>query len=223
MTAAVLAIGVLADCGEAGDQRAGTVGRPAAHPAHPATPTRQISATLAKRALLAVTDLPTGWTAKPDFAPSATDTSEEYEGCPQYAAVTRKTQAMDDIGAEFTSPAGSDVVEGIEALTEGAARQLLTEFSDAVTACPDIVSRTGDGTPFDLYLKALSFPKLGDDTFAARATATVDGTTVNLDFVMVRHGGVLISISQTVRGVIDTKTTEDVTRRAIAKVESVTS
>lgn len=95
---------------------------------------REVSAAKAKGRPLTVTDLPTGWSAEPDDSSSTRDSSDDYAQRPKYADVTTKTAAMDGISAGFTSPSGSDVVEGILPLTESAARELLTEFSDAVTA-----------------------------------------------------------------------------------------
>lgn len=212
---------VAAGCTNAGHNRADTVGQTGAHGGGQQTPAHEVSAAKAKDALLTVTDLPTGWSAKPDESSSARDSTGDYPECPKYAAVTEKTAAMDDISAEFTSPAGSDVDEGILPMTEPAARQLLTEFADAVTACKKVTSKAADGVPFDLYLTALSFPKLADDTFAVRATATVSGITINLDTALIRRGSVLIGVVQTTRGTIDTATTEDIARRALAKLNSV--
>ncbi|WP_189079210.1 hypothetical protein [Mangrovihabitans endophyticus] len=214
---------VTVGCADAGHDRADTVDQPAPHGDGQQTSAREVSAAKAKDALLTVTDLPTGWSAKPDTSSSAKGSLDDDGDaqCPKYAAVIRKTAAMDDISAGFVSPSGTDVVEGILPLTEPAARELVTEYSDAVTACQKMTSTTADGVPYELYLTALSFPKLGDDTFALRTTATLSGITINVDLALIRRGGALIFVVQTARGAIDTATTQDVGRRALAKMNAV--
>jgi hypothetical protein len=212
---------VAAGCGDTGHDRAGTVGQPGAHGGSQQPSAHEFPAAKVKDALLTVSDLPTGWSTKPDRSSSTRDDSGDYAQCPKYAAVIKKANATDHISVRFTSPSGSTVEEAIQPLTESAARELLTEFADALTACKKVTTKTDDGVPFELYLTALSFPKLADDTFALRVTATVSGITINIDMVLIRRGGVLITVVQTARGRIDTTTTEDVSRRALAKVNSV--
>lgn len=178
-----------------------------------------MSAEQARAALLTVMDLPTGWSAKPDTGAAKKDSSDDYQECPKLAAVFKKADSADDISAGFTSPSDSDLSEAILPMTLSAAESLVAEFSDVVTTCKRLSSNTDDGMPFDMYMTALSFPKLADETFAFRTTATLMGATVNADMVLVRRSGVLCFIVHTARGRIDTAATEDVAQRAFAKIE----
>lgn len=221
---AILAVVLSAGCGETGSDRASTVDQPAAAGTvqeEREVPARRYSSEQIKGALLTVADLPTGWSVKPDNGSSGKQDSHEYAQCPKFAAVVKQVSDVDNITADFTSPAGSRLNEGIMSLGEADAGKLMADYSDAVSACPKLASRTRDGVAFDMYLTALSFPKLADETFAVRATATVHSTTVNMDMVLVRHRGVIVSIVQTSTAVIDTMTTEEVARLAVAKAGKI--
>ncbi|GAA4927777.1 hypothetical protein [Actinoplanes utahensis] len=231
MTTAVLTIAALAGCGADGEDRAGTVGQPTgagtvgqstgAAPAQPGA--GSYSADQVKAALLTVADLPTGWSAEPDDGSAPEDASENYAECPEFAAVVKKAAGVEQLDADFKSPAGTSLDETIMTLNESGARDLVAGYAKGVAACPKLTTKTDGGTTFDMYMTALSFPKLADETVAHRVTAEVSGTTVNLDMVLVRRGGVVITLVQTATGVIDTAVTEDVARRALTKAEKALS
>lgn len=219
MVVAATSIIAVAGCSNTGRDRAETVEQPDAVSTVQQDQGRKLTAEQARSALLTVTDLPTGWSAKPDTDTAKKDSSGDYQECPKLAAVFKELESVDDISADFTSSTGSDVSEAIMPVTVSAAERLVTEFSEAVTTCKVLSTQTDSGMPFDMYLTALSFPKLADETFAFRTTAALMGATVNADMALVRRNGVLIFIVQTAAEQIDTGATEDVARRALTKVD----
>lgn len=215
MMTATLTIGALAGCGAAEDDRAGTIDRPTAG----ATGGQPSSAGQVRDALLTVADLPTGWTAEPDDGSAADkDPSGQYAECPKFAAVVKKAAGLEQVDAEFTSPAGTSLDETIMRSDEAAARDLIAGYAEGVASCPKLTGTT-DGVAFDMDLTALSFPKLADETFAHRVSAKVTGTSVTMDMVLVRRGPVVITIVHSAPGPIDTTVTEDITRRALARAD----
>ena len=181
---------------------------------------RSYSAQEMKRALLAVTDLPTGWSAEAG-GESGDGSPEQYAECPKYAALIRKLNGMAEAEAAFVSPTGSDVSENLRSLSQTGAAALFAEQVEAITACPRLTGTNDSGLSFTVSLTALSFPRLGDETFAFRIATTGYGTTVTMDAVTVRRGGVLVGIAHTARGPVDTAVTEDVIRRALDKAAKV--
>ena len=228
MAAAAMLVLGLSGCGQGGDDRAetvrddraGTVQEPA--PAGTVVKTEPVTDRLyssaeIKKALLGVTDLPTGWSARPHDDSPAKDTSNDYASCPQYAAVNKRAAKLDNnLHAKFASPAGSNVDQALWSLAAADAKKFVSDYSEAVAACPKL-----SGETFDMSLTALSFPELADETFACRVTAKTYGTTVNMDMVLVRRGGVLIMLVHTAAGAVDTGATEFVARRALEKAERV--
>jgi hypothetical protein len=223
MIAAALVATVVAGCSEAGDERARTVDDTAPVSPGGQAPLRTLTAEQAKGALLAASDLPTGWVAELDTGAVKKDSSGDYDECPAYDAAMQKVSRADDIAADFTAPDGSDFSEALLPLAEEDAKDLFAEFSAAVTACKKLTTKTDDGVAFDMHFMALSFPQLADETFAFRTTATVLGRTMNLDMAMARRGGVLAFIVQQASETIDTGLTEEVARRAVTKVDAALS
>jgi hypothetical protein len=218
--AAVVMVTVLAACSETGNDRARTLDDSTAVTTVGQAPLRTLTAEQAKSALLAATDLPTGWTAEPDAGAPKKDSSGDYEQCPAYEAVMQKVSQADHVSTDLTAPDGSEVSETLLPMAEADAKGLLASFPAAVTACKKLTAKTDTGAPFDMYFLALSFPQLADETFAFRTTATVLGRTVNLDMAIVRRGGVLLFIVQRSGETIDTALTEEVARRAVTKVDT---
>ncbi|MFI1997059.1 hypothetical protein [Actinoplanes sp. NPDC020271] len=186
----------------------------------PRAPDRSYSAQELERALLTVTDLPTGWSADPDGKPGH-DSPEQFAECPKYAALVRKLNGMAEGATGFVSPTGSDVSENLRSLSQTGAAALFAEQTEAITACPRLTGTTDSGLSFTMSLTALSFPRLGDETFAFRGATTAYGTTVTADVVTVRRGGVLVGIAHTAKGPVDTAVTEDLIRRALDKAAKV--
>lgn len=223
LAAAALTVVVLAGCNDPGGGQVRTgdqaSGAGAVAPA-PGAPTRVFSAEEAKGALLTVAELPTGWSAEPDDG-ATKNATQTYEQCPEFGAVTKRFNVTNAPDAGFRSPAGSEVSEALLSYPVAEAKTLVAEFSAATAKCPKLTDQTDEGISFDMHLTALSFPTLADETFAFRTTARLYGNTVHIDLVLVRRGGVIIAVSHTASGAIDTAMTEDVTRRALAKVEAV--
>ncbi|MEV6851675.1 hypothetical protein [Actinoplanes sp. NPDC051411] len=213
---------VLAGCGSPDSRRAQTVDPPArADSGARAVANRIFSAKQLEDALLSVSELPTGWSVDPESDNSSTkDSSGEYAECPQLGAVIQRYR--DAPAAEFKSPAAAAFSEGLLSLPPAEAKKMLTDFSAAVAACRKLSIDGGYGRSFDMFMSGLSFPQVGDETFAFRATAQTVGVTVSMDQVLVRRAGVVLAISNlTTGGTADTTATEDVTRRALSKVDKV--
>jgi hypothetical protein len=78
-----------------------------------------------------------------------------------------------------------------------------------------------DGKVTEFRLSALSFPKLGDDTFAVRMSTDAEGLSVVIDVIVVRRSGVMMLLTNAGVGVgtPDSATTETVARKALDKVD----
>ncbi|SDT01735.1 sensor domain-containing protein [Actinoplanes derwentensis] len=213
----VLTMALLTGCGSGSDDRGTTLQPPA--PTAESIVDRVFGDDQVQNALLTVADLPTGWSVKPRESRAPRDDSDEYAECSEFAAALIEYDDLSHGGVDFTAPSGATVNQGVLSVTEPKARSFLADFATAVTKCPKMTGTTRGGHSITMYLTALSFPKLADETFALRMSTTASTQTITMDLVMVRRAGVITGVVQTTIGTVDTTTTEDIARRALAKVE----
>lgn len=207
---------ILSACG-GGDDRAATL--PPEEAAGPTTqsrapqPAQRTEAEL-RAALLTVTDLPAGFTV--DTSPESASTTS---GCEQLDALKR--QGGSELEARFTKGSyGPFVSETLkQGPSEAATHDALVKMSGALSQCRTFSTKADDGSTVTMKLGPLSFPKLGDETFALRMTADSQGLTLAGDMVVIRQDAVGILITNLAFGTVDTQLTETVAHTAVAKLD----
>jgi hypothetical protein len=160
--------------------------------------------------LLAIEDLPTGWSSMPY--------EDESDG-----------GDCDDAGIVDTADAAAGVAfsQGsfgpflTQALTrfgsDAAASAALVSFRDFAERCQTYTTTEDDGSTSTATLSPLSFPDLADDTYALRLTVEA-ALPLSGDVIVVRQGRVLMLLAHVGIGSIESSVTEDVTRRAVEKL-----
>ena len=92
-------------------------------------------------------------------------------------------------------------------------------MSGALSQCCTFSTKAEDGSTVTMDLGPLSFPKLGEETFALRIPADSQGLTLAGDMVVIRQDAVGILITNLALGTVDTQLTETVARTALAKLD----
>jgi hypothetical protein len=177
-----------------------------------------LSADRMRPALLAIQDLPTGWST--DATASSGSGDGDMTGCPQMQTLAGlETTANTTVEVHYTKGIrGPFFGEGLVSMAEASARKLLTDLGDMASACP-VVRFTSGGNGFDMHLNGLSFPNLGEDTLALRISGAVNGVTLSMDWILVRRGGLVVDVLYLcLNADVDSTQTESLTRKAMDKV-----
>ena len=162
--------------------------------------------------LLAVTQLPTGWSSTSPSSSSGSATAS----CA--ALNNRPWQTLPERAeADFQQSAnGPFLAEKLDAGSAAEVSQAWTAFGTATSECRSFTGSDGTQTT----LSALSFPKYGDATYAFALTATADGESVAGDVVVVRKDNTMIQIITAGLGDgVPISTVEQATTAAVAKVQ----
>ena len=215
----------LAACEGDGDDRAETINptaavtsRGAAPPAAaPQTPAAQTLVPDLTKALLTLDDMPTGWSVRADVPPPS-DALVCDKRLPRF-----RDQAADFQRADFER-GNANVSNIVSRYRPGEAQSLLEALKSLYESCPQWTQQDGS-TSLTLRAAALAFPKLGDQTFAIRLTATSGALTAQSDQVTVRRGDVLTTVTYAVAGLgslsADPELTERLVRRADERLATV--
>lgn len=214
--------------GDADDTRARTVTAPSSAGEDSAAGggQRTLSAAELKRALLTVTDLPTGY--KVDTSPQRDD-RDDSSG--ENAECTQKFEALSgqntDKGsaqakAKFEGPSfGTILQEDLSSFKEeNGLSDRFDALAEVLSSCPRFTSTDSKGTRTAYTVGALSFPKLGDDTLAlAINVKTTDfGRAINI--AAVRLGKNVMFVTQ--GGLTaDAAVLEQAARKGVAKLAKV--
>jgi hypothetical protein len=223
---AVLTIGAVAACGGSsaggsGGQAKGASSSPAA-PAPSATPSitgpQPPSATTLRTALLTVQDFPTGWKTTP-----VTDSKSKASGdCGDKLEAFDKAHPDSKIKAEADFARQSDEIdEELQAYSNRPDLQAqFAEYAGIIRGCSTLTVQA-DKEKVKLAVSELSFPKLGDESFAYAATGKIQGIEFELNQVIVRRGSVLVQLTQSsvFSGDVDLLTTT--ATKALAKLDKV--
>lgn len=157
--------------------------------------------------LLTVEDLPTGWSiGETDDSPSNDCGSDLISSSPVERATVTFVQ-----GGGF----GPVLVEVLARFDDG--DQAFDQMRKIMGACPTTTSTDGSGNTVTYTYSSLSFPKIGDATFASHVA--VSGTFPYAgNIVIVREGDVLAMIVHAGLVAVDAKETEGFVREAASKV-----
>jgi hypothetical protein len=204
---ALAAVLLLAGCGSSGDDRADTIeapepaaSAPASTPA-PAT-TGSGSASTApsvappalgdaqlKKALLTVSEMPTGFTLNKDDQ----DDSDEAGNDPCAKKFDKvgddlKKRKVGDAERHFTKGSFGPLVEQdlVSFEEEDDAKAAIDVVSDLLNECQSFTSLDGAGAKTTFELAAMSFPKVGDETFAVAISGESDGVSLAAHMVVTR-------------------------------------
>jgi len=214
------AVLLLSACGaDSGDERAETVGSTSANAGGSATKSKtfRLNQEQVNAALLTVSDMPTGFTSSASTEEGSK--SESLSGCAALDALdTTKDPGVKAKAAFKQSDFGPFISEDI-AVQIDKAKENYDRFASAIKTCAAFDSPNDDGEITKFTLAALSFPNLGDETFALKASGTAM-FPVSLDIAVVRLGDTLIFISNGGIGSADSVVTESVTRKAVEKVKA---
>jgi hypothetical protein len=160
--------------------------------------------------LLTVEDLPTGWSPYTN-----SDDEDTGEGC------DAEPSLQPDVEAETTFSQGSFGPFLVESLglygDDRAADDAVTEFRAMTERCQSYTTTEDDGSTTTVTFSPLSFPKLGDDTYAVHMdVAAMFPIAANV--VLVRDGDVLMIISHAGMMAVDATFTEAAVRMAHDKL-----
>jgi hypothetical protein len=156
----------------------------------PASTEELASSERLSQALVQLSDLGSGWSQRPD-----NDADDTTEFCYRDAvSVKFKPEFSADIAFDRTSY-GPFLTQTLDAYSPADVRLAMDYLIEIVTNCTDWTAQFGANTyTYDLSL--LSFPKIGDETFAVRMI--VSGIppfgTLQLDMVYIRRGSTLIGL-----------------------------
>jgi hypothetical protein len=186
-----------------------------------------LTAAAAKAALPEVGELPTGWSTDPDqtVTKNKGDAGKEtvqpqrcevvFEGLRANAEIKESVR----VAADFTAGGfGPFLGVTIKSFPEEFDTSTFADLTSGLSECPKFTTTKGkERTSFTA--SALSFPKLGDATYAVRFKATTDGITAGYDVVGIAIGHNLIQIGQVaVGGPADAKVMEAVARGVLERI-----
>src|SRR5262249_29159861 len=158
-------------------------------------------------------DMPTGWTIR---TRQSTDDSGTICDIPSF---TSKRLGYAEI--EFTKGVhGPFLSEGVGVYERGAAKGLLDTAINVLAGCREWQSTDSSGETTTYQISPLSFPTIGDHTFAFRATTDAEGIPIQIDAVYVRTGDTLLVMSNAALGVAgpDSALTESMAKAAHEKL-----
>lgn len=201
-------LGALSAC-SSDPERAATVGT--ASPAAPVAETTkaapkpkgagdELSAKQVQAALLTVGDMPTGWAAAEPEPDEEDNSTVEPASCQklfdQMDSTKQDVKAQHKAKASFEQGGllGLQFEEEVASFADDGQGDKVQDVAQALTKCPKLVIVDGaDRTP--MTMTGLSFPNLGDETLAFRATATSEGIEVVLDVVFIAVGHNIVSFT----------------------------
>ena len=228
---ALVCLGALSACGSA-PERAVTVGT--ASPAAPAAETKEaapkpkgagdeLNAKQVKAALLTVGDMPTGWAAAESEPDEEDNSTVEPASCQKL--FDQMDSAKQDVKAKHKAKTsfeqggllGIQFEEEIASFADDGQGDKVQVVAQALTKCPELTIVNGsERTP--MTMTGLSFPNLGDQTLAFRATAKAEGIDVVLDVVFVAVGHNIVSFTAAGLQPMSGTDLEKVARAGMSKV-----
>lgn len=175
----------------------------------PANPTTPISADLEK-ALIKLSDLPTGWTADT----SIDDSSDDEPGVCNMLSINAEHPAARKAEASFTGgQLGPFLNQLIAEYNDDEAEIAIQSGRDAI-ACGSWT----DGDGVEWTINEMSFPDVGDEKIAIKVTGTSDGFAITAEMIVIRDGNKLISVTHSGLGSVDSSLTEQVVRTSLDRL-----
>lgn len=154
-------------------------------------------------------DLPAGWTtsAQDDDEEEDDDICDDQDPFNEVEPVEEAESSFEQgsFGPFLTSLAGRYT-------STDEAQRVIDALADAVDQCQTFTEVDDDGTEMTYTFSALSFPKIADDTFAARLSGTTPIGPLAVDFAFARDDDVVVAIINGGLGAADTALTESMLR-----------
>jgi hypothetical protein len=205
-------------CGGNDSDRATTVNQPTAEVSPTVSAKTSLTSAALDQALLKIEDMPTGWTV--DTTTSSSNSASS--GACGVRNALQRPERLTSADSQFTKGSlGPNLSETLTVYQAGTAKRVWDEVTAVLKTCTEYTSTNADGTTITFKLTPLSFPKLGDDTFALRLTADVAlFGSASVDAIYVRYGDVFLTVVHLSIGLtsVDTTLTEQVVRKAEAKL-----
>lgn len=177
------------------------------------TPTQSRGAGDPARGLLVLADMPTGWTAS---TPSANN-----DDGPKLCDVPPPNPRPARADAEFERSSLQQIRHIVTAYQPGSGRADYERITGALSKCTEWKWSDSSGS-YTAKVSPLSFPKLGEQTFAYRVAITAPGAVASVDVVYIRVGDVISAVEHYAFGLVsatvDSAVTEQVARKAEAKI-----
>ena len=188
-------------------------------PTKVATPTPQPSKGLPtsdqlKTALLTLSDMPTGWTTS-DQTGSDSSSSSMCGATPTPTSSDETTVSVDFQKSQL----GPFLTEQIVVVLSGQMKTAFDQIKNSLS-CMSWTEPDSEGTPTTYQLSPLSFPKMGDDTFAFRMSGGSGMFTFEADAVYIRVGDSAITIANVAVGSVDSDLTASIAEKAVDKLRA---
>ena len=170
------------------------------------------------RALLAVDDMPTGWTTSPS-GPNIE--SQGNNICGQPLDTQRRVEQV-SVGFQ-RSQSGPFLLQTVGVYERGGAAAFMESLKRASESCTTWTVTGREGKITVWKLAPLSFPKLGDETFAFRLSIDTGVLPGESDVVFVRRGDIvsLLEYAGVSLATVDSQQTETIVRKADEKLQKV--
>jgi hypothetical protein len=187
---------------------------------------RLLTAAEAKAVLPTISEMPTGWSTDPDrtVTKDGADTNEEvepakcapiFDGLKKNGKLTPAVRADADFAAGALGPFLGITVKSY---AKTFPTSTIDDLTAGLTACPKFtITSKGEKTTY--VASAMSFPNLGDATYAVRFKASNQTITAGFDVVGIVIGQNLVQIGQVaIGGSADAKVMETVARKTLARL-----
>lgn len=193
---------------------------PTPTPTFTSTPTpKPLTQADLEKALISLDDLPAGWAVRPGEDKGNEASKETFTFlCQEY-----QRKAIDSASVDFQkSQLGPFLSHSVTVYPPGEAGSQLVKMHSAVDQCPTFKD-TQNGTTFDWTVTPISFPQLGDQSFAIRLSSEFALGIIEVDSVYIQIGDTITSVQYMVMGLqsIDSTQTEQFARMAEGKLFQV--
>lgn len=203
-----LAAGALAGCGGRDDRaitveskKGGTSSsqEPGGQDAPGAAAGRELTEAQAKAALLAVEDMPSGWTlGEDDDDEGDSDDEVTPPRCDDVLDAlddeTAEPSVKEEINLNKGGAFGTIFSETISSFPEELDDDVLQKVADALSDCSSFSSVDKEGVKSDFKVAPLSMSNLGDASLAMNMTIDSEGFSVSMNLLMVQigHNGITL-------------------------------
>lgn len=165
-------------------------------------------------ALLALEDMPSGWSVEPPDEDDGDDDATFCDAEPLTEEIDADASAERDFSA---GEAGPFLFELLAAMSEDEASRGVDYVRDAFD-CGEWTDPEDDTV---WNISEISFPEMGDETAAYRLSTTAGIFSANGNVVVVRNGGVLMMLVHVELGELDSELTEEMARKAFTKSQGI--
>ncbi|MFG1913117.1 hypothetical protein [Kribbella sp. NPDC048928] len=189
-------------------------------PTVPAVPKEStLSAAQAKRALLTLDDMPTGWSQeKPD--PGSDDETVTPKRCATVFDALGDRDPLSEAEASFSAGDLGPSLDHTVSSWPKSQVQALKAITQALRQCPKFTSTSKDGSSATFEATGLSFPNLGDRTLALRLKGKTDGIGVVVDVVYIAKGNNTVVLIASGLQPLEGATFEKLARTAIGRLNA---